>query len=258
MTDHPATHVIEGPPGAESIVVVPPLGMPAAVMAPFTRLLAKKLRVVTVDLPGSGHADQAHPTTTRAQAAILAGAMRASCSAPAHLFGISYGGMVAMWVAIDAPALLDRLVLASTTARGRDAIAAEPGEKLALLARALRPGTTRVALAEAVLNESTLERPGRTAQIERAIDASPRGDIELLWLAGAVAAHDATNALAGIEAPTLVLGGTEDELVPARLQDELAAAIRGATRRTIEGAGHAITIDRPEQAASAVLAFVAP
>jgi pimeloyl-ACP methyl ester carboxylesterase len=254
--DRAAVSVIDGPANAATLVVVPPLGMPAALMATFTGQLAKRLRIVTVELPGAGHADRLHPTTTRAQAAILADAIRASCEGPAHLFGSSYGGMVAMWVAIDAPSLVSALILASTTARGRDAIVAEPGEKLALLARALGRGAMRVALAEAVLTEETRRSPTQTAQVERAIEASPRDDTELLWLAAAVAAHDASGELATIHAPTLVLTGADDDLVPARLQDELAAAIPNAKRATIDEAGHAPSIDRPEASASAVLAFL--
>jgi 3-oxoadipate enol-lactonase len=182
--------------------------------------------------------------------------MRATCSAPAHLFGISYGAMVATWLAIDSGALVDRLVLASCAARGRDAITAEPGEKLALLARAIGRGSPRVALAEAVASDASRRSPSKTAQLEHAIEESPRDDAELVWLAAAVATHDASAELGSIRAPTLVLTGESDELIPSPLQDALAAAIAGATHETIASAGHAITIDRPDACAHAVLAFV--
>lgn len=248
--------VTDGPPRAATVVVVPPLGMPAALMTPFVQHLARALRVVTVELPGAGHADGVGPTSTRAQAALLADVMRTSCPVPSHVFGISYGGMVATWLAIDAPELVDRLVLASAPARGRDAILSEPGEKLALLRRALGRGPTRVALAEAVASDETRAQPAELARIEEVIEDAPRSDTELVWLAAAVAAHDTTDALSGVKAPTLVLSGEADELVPAASVDALAAGIPRAARATIPGAGHAITLDRPAETARSVLAFL--
>lgn len=253
MKERASVTLVVGPPEARTIVVVPPLGMPAGLMRPFVQLLATSLRVVTIELPGAGRASAATPTTTRAQAAILADAMREHCPSPSHLFGISYGSMVSTWAAIDAPTLVDHLVLASSAARGRDAIVAEPGDKLALFEQAIGRGTPRVALAEAIAADVPAKE---AARIEGVIEAAPRSDVELLWLVAAVATHDASSELGSIRAPTLVLGGDDDPIVPPALQDELARGIAGAVRQTIAHAGHAITLDQPEACARAVLAFV--
>ena len=60
-----------------------------------------------------------------------------------------------------------------------------------------------------------------------------------------------------IEAPTLVLWGAEDALVPARYADDFVAAIPDARKVVVDGAGHAVTLERPEEALAAVAGFLA-
>lgn len=252
-----ATVVSEGPRDAPRVVVVPPLGMPAGVDAPFYRALCARLRVCVVELPGAGHASEAHATTgTRELAASLGTVMRALGPGRSHLFGISLGGMIAQWAAIDAPSAIDRLVLASTAARGRDVALSDPLEKLGLALRLFGGGPPRVAVAEAVAGDEVRADPVEARRIARQIEAVPRPSAELLWLAGAVARHDTSAHLAEIRARTLVMTGGKDELVSRALQDELATAIEGAEGALVADAGHALTLDQPEECARLVEAFL--
>jgi pimeloyl-ACP methyl ester carboxylesterase len=58
-----------------------------------------------------------------------------------------------------------------------------------------------------------------------------------------------------ITVPTLVLWGEHDEWLPTAMGDRLAAAIPGARRETIAGAGHFVAEDNPEDTAAALLRF---
>lgn len=252
-----ATVRFDGPETAPTVVVVPALGMPAGVLDPFVTRLAERLRVAVVELPGAGGASSAPPwVSTRALAASLASVVAALGVGPCHLFGISLGGMVAQWMAIDAPAQIDSLVLASTAARGLDVVLSGPLEKLAIAARVLGTSPARVALAEGVVSAEVRDDPVEMGRLAHEIEDAPRPASELVWLAGAVARHDTREHLGRIAARTLVLSGEHDELVVLRVQDELAAAIPDAERAIVPAAGHAITLDQPEASARVVEAFL--
>jgi pimeloyl-ACP methyl ester carboxylesterase len=61
-----------------------------------------------------------------------------------------------------------------------------------------------------------------------------------------------------IAAPTLLLWGSEDRIVPASYAKRFAEGIAGkAEVRSIPGAGHRLDLDAPDGAAEAVLAFLA-
>ncbi|MDO0934233.1 alpha/beta hydrolase [Streptomyces sp. DG2A-72] len=67
--------------------------------------------------------------------------------------------------------------------------------------------------------------------------------------------QDVVARLDRIIAPTLVLWGQEDQWLRLAVGDRLAAAIPGAQRATIPGAGHFLTEDQPQDAADALVDF---
>ncbi|MCA1727092.1 MAG: alpha/beta hydrolase, partial [Actinobacteria bacterium] len=59
-----------------------------------------------------------------------------------------------------------------------------------------------------------------------------------------------------LAAPTLVIHGTEDQLVPVGNARRLVARIPGARLHLVEGAGHVYHSERPEEADRAVIEFL--
>jgi pimeloyl-ACP methyl ester carboxylesterase len=174
----------------------------------------------------------------------------------AHLVGVSLGGMIAQWVAIDAPARVDRLILASTAASGIEAALTGLLGKLALAKAALGPEPT-AALAREMVSDHVRDDPEEMARIDDAFRERPREREEVAWLVAAGATHDARSELGRIRCPTLVITGESDGLVPGAAQDGLETGIADARRVVIPGAGHAVLLDQPDAVADAVLAFVA-
>ena len=85
----------------------------------------------------------------------------------------------------------------------------------------------------------------------RAMEAAAR----LLWPLGN---RGLAKRLHRITAPTLLLWGSEDRIVPASYAKRFAAGIAGKTEiRSIAGAGHRADLDAPDATAEAVLAFLA-
>jgi pimeloyl-ACP methyl ester carboxylesterase len=252
-----ATADVTGPEGAPSLVLLPALGLPAGVLDPVVAHLSRRLRTVVVELPGAGRASPAPPgVTTRALAASLAQVIARLDIGRPHLFGISLSGMVAQWAAIDSPDAIDRLVLASTAARGLEAMSSQPLQKLALARCLLTPGPTRLALAEAMVSDEVREDPCEIQRLTTEIEATPRRDAELAWLVAAALRHDVRERLGQIVAPTLVLTGERDQIIQRSLQEELARGIPGARHSMIAGAGHALAIDQPEETARIIEAFL--
>jgi pimeloyl-ACP methyl ester carboxylesterase len=100
--------------------------------------------------------------------------------------------------------------------------------------------------------------------------AVPQGHDEIEWQVEQVRAMEAAarllwptcdrglaKRLHRISAPTLLLWGSEDRIVPASYAKRFADGIAGATTiRSIAGAGHRADLDAPDATADAVLAFV--
>lgn len=243
---------VRGPRDATPLVILPPLGGSGDLFAPFRDDLARSFRVVTLEPPGSGDSSEPHGIpSTQGLADDVRGAFKQLELPRVAVFGISLGGMVAQWIAIEAPARVASLVLASTSARGPTPLEAISLENLGF-ASSLFLSEPAMRLAEKVISEETLADATERRRIRRAARAHARGWPELVWLAAAAAGHDTRERISEIAVPTLVLTGADDSLIAPERQAELAAAIPSAVHRTIEGAGHDVTIDRPAEVAAAV------
>ncbi|HEY8430652.1 MAG TPA: alpha/beta fold hydrolase [Sandaracinaceae bacterium] len=240
-----------------TVVVVPPLAASAELMREFTHALERTARVVVIEPPGFGASPSPSGLpSTRSLARALVARWEERGIGRASLFGISLGGMIAQWVAIDAPALVERLVLASTASRGTRVVAKGKLCPLAL-ARCLVGSRADAAacIVGRVLADGALP-PDRRADVMRAARSGARPKRDLAWLAMAAAGHDAEAELGRIRAPTLIVSGAEDRILPARTQAELAARIGGATQVVLSGCGHAVALEKPEEVAALVSRFV--
>jgi pimeloyl-ACP methyl ester carboxylesterase len=73
-----------------------------------------------------------------------------------------------------------------------------------------------------------------------------------------VIGFNAHGRLQDIRAPTLVLHGTEDKIIPFANSDVLASKIPGAERIVFRGAGHGFLVECAAELNSAVLEFLRP
>jgi len=72
-----------------------------------------------------------------------------------------------------------------------------------------------------------------------------------------VRCFDVRERLGQIAAPTLVIGGTVDQMTPIKYAEYLADKIPGARLARIEGAGHMVMLEQPELVARHVEQFLA-
>jgi 2-hydroxy-6-oxonona-2,4-dienedioate hydrolase len=217
------------------LVLVPGLGASGLSMLPTARLLAREHHVFVVDLPG--HGDSERPRTAldlSGYAAIMAAWLEALNLGRAVWIGHSFGSQVLVELATQRPEIVDTLVLVSLTVdpQARTMVrqlarlfldaTREPPEVLRLLARDYRRTGLR-----------TLLEIGRLAVRDR---------VEI--------------QLPSITAPTLLVYGARDPLVPERWAHRTAELVPRAKLVPIPGATHALPYVSPVELAREVQRFL--
>jgi 2-succinyl-6-hydroxy-2,4-cyclohexadiene-1-carboxylate synthase len=218
----------------------------------FRSILAGANELLTLDLPGHGSAHDVE-ATLEVTADMVAQSLPAE---PVGLGGYSFGGRVALHVALRHPERITRLVLLSATRGIKDELerAERRARDEALAQRILEIG------AAAFLDE-WLAQPMfaglPTDPLERAARSShAKGLANSLRLSGTGTQAWLQPALAGIDSPTLVLAGSNDSKFSAEAT-ALQRGIPGASVRLIDGAGHAAQLEQPESTARVVNEFLA-
>ena len=174
--------------------------------------------------------------------------------ARAHVFGSSFGGRVAQALAALHPGTVDHLVLASTWALPHALAELNPQGAQALAA--LRAGLPHTAqeLATWFFPEPFLvERPALRdifAAVRPASERSRRRE-------QAVADRLDIDGYA-LQAPTLLLAGALDRVVPPALTRDIALHRPGAEFVLLDGVGHATTLQAPATVAEHLIRFLAP
>lgn len=220
--------------------------------------------VVALDLPGFGGSDQPADLTFEDLPRAVLGLMDRLGIERAALVGNSLGGGAAALVAARRPGRVTALVLVDAAGFNL-----EPGE---------RPGMVRFGPSSA--GSALFHLPGKRVMVELGLrqvfhDPSRVTDERVSeYLAAAlrpgtlpsIRSLDASlgartdvvrEALPRIQAPTLVLWGSDDRWIPVAHADRFAAAIPGARKLVIEGCGHVPQEERPEELLRLVREFLA-
>ena len=172
-----------------------------------------------------------------------------------HLMGVSMGGMIAQEYAIAYGSDLKSLTLACTYGKA-DAFCQTMFAMWADLARATSvPFVMRDVALWAFTGPFFEQRPGDAAEFAAAMAALPMSLQAYLSQLAVIQRHDATDRLAAIVVPTLVLAGEEDILIPVRLSKILQEAIPAAHWATVPG-GHACLWESPDPFNATFIDFV--
>lgn len=169
----------------------------------------------------------------------------------ADVVGLSLGGWLAAELAVRHPERVRRLVLvdaAGTRVPGveRPDLFLAPAAK----ARELLFADPTSALATSLLPDAP--PPERLEMALRAREAAAR----LLWNTH-VQYRKLTSRLGRIKAPTLIVWGAQDRLLPLALGEAYHRGIAGSTLKVIDRCGHLPPFEQPERFAETVLSFLA-
>jgi pimeloyl-ACP methyl ester carboxylesterase len=242
-----------------TILLLTGLGSKRLGWAKQLNVFGREYRTIALDHRDTGDSDEVTEDYTPADLADDAAALLGALGIRrAHVVGISLGGFTALHFALRHSQLLDKLVLVATSAGGRANVAASP-EILALLAptpgleigeRAIHTYSHIMAAAFVAAHPEEMERIAATARYR---SQSPAAYMRQLR---ASLAHDVVDSLHQITAPTLIIHGDLDPLIPPQNGAYLAAQIPGARHIVYQGVGHIPIIERAEQFNRDVLAFL--
>jgi 3-oxoadipate enol-lactonase len=243
---------LDGPERAPTLVLSSSLGTSHQLWEPQLPALASRLRVLRYDHRGHGASSvPPGPYRLEALARDVLGLVDGLGIAQFLFCGISMGGMVGMWLGVNAPARVQKLVLCNTGARigTRESWEARIGPVQA---------GGMAAIADAVLARwftpaFQAAHPEGVARARRMLlETPPEG-----YVAACAAIRDADlrEEVARIGAPTLVIAGSADAATPPADGRFLAERI-GSARYLELNAAHLSNIEADEPFTNAVLAFL--
>jgi 3-oxoadipate enol-lactonase len=231
------------------VLMIMGLGLSGGAWWRTVPVLSRRLRVITFDNRGVGRSPSLrHSYTTEAMADDAVSVLDAAGIGRAHVYGFSLGGMVAQQLALRHPGRVRSLVLGATHAGGPRAVAPDP-EVLEFFAR--RPGMKpeEAARASVPFNygpRCRREHPERIDEdIQRRLQHRfPEQAYRAQLLAAAM--HNCHRRLQRIEAPTLVVHGGHDRMIPVANAELLAESIPGASLHVLDESGHLYPTEEPE------------
>jgi pimeloyl-ACP methyl ester carboxylesterase len=219
--------------------------------------LSAHFRLILFDNRGVGKSDAPQGPYTMVQMADDAAAvLDAAGLDSAHVFGVSMGGMIAQEFALRYPQRVRRLALGCTACGGPRAVRAERAVVDLLLNRAnMAMEEAMEATVPFIYDPSTpRERIEEDFAHRRLVFPSPEGYSAQL---AAVLGFESYSRLGGMTAPTLVIHGETDRLVPSGNGRLIADTIPGAQWELIPHASHLFITDQPERSHALIREFLA-
>lgn len=232
------------------VVLLMGLALPGAIWRHrVDELVENGYRVVVPDPRGTGASDAPWPPYGMSVLAEdVVTVMDDASMASAIVAGVSFGGMVAQHVALDHPERVAGLALVSTTCgwpTGR-----LPGWRAIWLLLKLtfrRDEATADEARELLAHTSSAEKLRTFRQrVDEVLTESPTPSGAILGQLTAVLSHHTGRRLSQIRAPTRVITGDSDVLVPPENSEILADRIPDATLRVLEDAGHLAIHEHPD------------
>jgi 3-oxoadipate enol-lactonase len=216
-------------------------------------------RVLVFDGPGHGKSEVPPPFSMEDQADALTDAMSDLGVEKAIVCGLSWGGMVAMRLALQHPSRVRGLVLLDTNASAEERARAVRFRLFVSLHRrvGMPPWLIEKDVAPRMFCDKTLrERPELVAELTRRANGYPREGVARAAKAVVVHRKSVLDKIHAIKVPTLVLCGREDRGTEPRHSEDIVSRISGSRLEMIDDAGHMTTIEQPERVNAAIVPFV--
>ncbi len=249
-----------GPKTAPAVIFLHGFGASLHTWEPWANALAKDLRVIRIDLPGSGLSlpDPTGDYSDKRTLQIINALMDQLGLVRASLVGNSIGGRMAWTFAGTYPARTDKLVLVSPDGF------ASPGFEYGktpdvpmmfkLMSVTLPKPLLAMSLKPAYAKPETMTDALATRYHDMMLAPGSRG--ALLARMAQTVLVDPLPILKRITAPTLLVWGEQDAMIPFANSNDYVKAIAGSKRVSFKGVGHLPHEEAPEESIGAVRDFL--
>ena len=228
-----------------SLVLIHCVGLDAQMWVDLLTLLPADLDVHAVDIPGHGSSGKLPPGASLSSIAkMLAWALAEFNIGPSVICGISMGGLLAQYLALERADLVSGLLLGDTSFRRDDS------DRRRLLERAAEVRLN--GMSESV--PQTIERwfsteyrrshPDVIEAVQRHLDGVDPESHAQTW--EALATLDVESRLQNIVVPAAIVVGALDVSTPPAEARTLAELLMDSTFTEIAGAGHLSVLEHPE------------
>ncbi len=229
----------------------------SAMWDPQRRLLEKKFRLFTPDLPGFGKKRTRRAASIGTMADFTAKELRRmKIEEPVVLGGLSMGGYVALEFIKRHPGRVRALILCATRSTPDSPEARKKrAEQIKLVRReGVRP--LMKAMVPKLLGTTSLRsRPSVVRAVKRLAASAPASGV-----AGALRAmaarRDNTPTLRKFKNPVLILAGKEDTVIPIEEIQKMRRAARTCTYRLLPRTGHLLSLESPELFSEHISKFI--
>lgn len=216
--------------------------------------LARSYRVIACDVRGHGRSEKpAGPYSVQQFARDMAGLQQALDAGPAHICGISMGGMIAFQMAVDFPDLVRSLVIVNS---GPEMILKRPSQRALIglrfvIVRCFGMRAMGKTVAKALFPDPE-QKHLRETFIDRVAENDPRAYLDSIR---AINGWSVMDRISGIRCPVLILASDHD-YTPVEMKREYASLISGAAVTVLRDSRHAAPLDQPAEFNRAVLDFL--
>lgn len=259
MRERPTVLLLHGGPGFDHAYFKPSL-------SPLT----DAAQLVYLDQRGQGRSDRVPVETCTIEqiADDTAAFCRALGIESPTVFGHSFGGFVALQLAIRHPEVVGSLILVDSAAASADMDGAMERleERYGAEVRAAAEPVFGGDVSDAVMAEfmrlvmpTYVHDPAKAGPVLGSLGRSAYApEVAAHYFRNLAALYDLRGHLGEIDVPTLVIVGENDWLTPPSASRAMAEGVPGAELVVIPEAGHFSFIERPEACADAVLRFLSP
>jgi 3-oxoadipate enol-lactonase len=225
----------------------------------ISNVLAKKYRVILHDFRGQGLSDKpSGDYTFNMHSDDIKGLLESLNIKSAHIAGTSYGGEAGMDFASRFPEMVKTLTIISSVSE------IDMGLKLICerWINALLTKDAEVFIKE-WLNDTYSEQFLKNTYsiihpkiLESFEDFDYSACKRLMDCFMTLEKNPQTGKLSSITAPTLVIAGELDTLKPLKYSEIIHRAIKNSELHVVKGAGHAVTVERPQEILTLILGFI--
>ncbi len=224
-----------------------------------TESLSRHYQTITFDPPGIGKSEfRERPAQMSLLADDIADLIRELGIERAHILGASFGGFVAQEFALNYPELTRTVTLSCTSFGGPNHVL--PAAEVLIALASTDDLNTEVRVRRNLLPAFSAEfarvHPESIDQVIERRMANPVEEKVYRWQIATAMSFNAEGRVGDIAAPTLVITGDADSVVPPQNSRNLAREIPGAELVMIKGGSHLFFIERADEFNAAVTDFL--